>query len=197
METRDKLKDMIAKKNNMEEEIKQLYDVLLSQGNVGMTEPLVDTEGFPRNDIDVYQVRSSRNKISCLQNDHKSLMEQIEEELHNLHSESKPTTTEDIPVIDVIMTEPPAPFASINLVSSGSPAENAGLMVGDEIIQFGSVNVANFQSLQSIATVVQHSEGRNVEIKVSRGGNITRLMLTPKRWSGRGLLGCNLIPFSK
>lgn len=34
-----------------------------------------------------------------------------------------------------------------------------GLQVDDEIVEFGSVNVNNFQNLQNIATVVQHSEG--------------------------------------
>lgn len=34
-----------------------------------------------------------------------------------------------------------------------------GLRIGDEVIEFGSVNAANFQNLQNIASVVQHSEG--------------------------------------
>src|SRR4029434_4595081 len=34
-----------------------------------------------------------------------------------------------------------------------------GLRVEDEIIEFGSVNPGNFQNLQNIASVVQHSEG--------------------------------------
>ena len=34
-----------------------------------------------------------------------------------------------------------------------------GLSLGDEIIEFGSVNTGNFQNLQNIASVVQHSEG--------------------------------------
>lgn len=29
----------------------------------------------------------------------------------------------------------------------------------DKIVEFGSVNTQNFQSLQNIGTVVQHSEG--------------------------------------
>lgn len=29
----------------------------------------------------------------------------------------------------------------------------------DEIVEFGSVNTQNFQSLQNMGTVVQHSEG--------------------------------------
>lgn len=35
------------------------------QNHVGMDEPLVDSEGFPRQDIDVYQVRHARHKIIC------------------------------------------------------------------------------------------------------------------------------------
>ena len=39
------------------------------QNLVGMDEPLVDSEGYPRNDIDVYRVRHARHRIICkLQN---------------------------------------------------------------------------------------------------------------------------------
>lgn len=30
-----------------------------------MTEPLIDSEGYPRSDIDVYQVRHARHQIKC------------------------------------------------------------------------------------------------------------------------------------
>uniref|UniRef100_A0A2K5C8N6 Proteasome 26S subunit, non-ATPase 9 n=1 Tax=Aotus nancymaae TaxID=37293 RepID=A0A2K5C8N6_AOTNA len=35
----------------------------------------------------------------------------------------------------------------------------SGLQVDDEIVEFGSVNTQNFQSLHNIGSVVQHSEG--------------------------------------
>lgn len=35
------------------------------QKGVGMHEPLVDAEGFPRADIDLYQVRTARHNIIC------------------------------------------------------------------------------------------------------------------------------------
>lgn len=35
------------------------------QSNVGMTEALVDDGGYPRQDLDVYQVRHARHKIIC------------------------------------------------------------------------------------------------------------------------------------
>jgi len=37
------------------------------QNNVGMSEALVDDSGYPRQDLDVYQVRHARHKIICKQ----------------------------------------------------------------------------------------------------------------------------------
>jgi hypothetical protein len=38
---------------------------VLQQRGVGMSEPLVDKDGYPRNDIDVYSVRKARHDINC------------------------------------------------------------------------------------------------------------------------------------
>lgn len=32
---------------------------------MGLTESLIDAEGYPRSDIDVYQVRHARHQIKC------------------------------------------------------------------------------------------------------------------------------------
>merc|ERR1719225_1271394 len=53
-----------------------------------MHEPLIDNEGYPRNDIDVHKVREGRNKLICLGNDLKAITLKIEAGLHNLHSQS-------------------------------------------------------------------------------------------------------------
>ena len=45
----------MKQKDALEAELKALGQVLESQG-CGMEDPLVDGEGFPRADIDVYQV---------------------------------------------------------------------------------------------------------------------------------------------
>ena len=62
--TREQVMEMVKQKDGLEEELKALHEVLKSQG-VGMEEPLVDGEGFPRSDIDVYQVRHARSNIRC------------------------------------------------------------------------------------------------------------------------------------
>ena len=50
-----KVLDLMKEKEALEAELKALGQVLESQG-CGMEDALVDGEGFPRSDIDVYQV---------------------------------------------------------------------------------------------------------------------------------------------
>ncbi|XP_053442977.1 26S proteasome non-ATPase regulatory subunit 9 isoform X2 [Nycticebus coucang] len=73
----------------------------------------------------------------------------------------------------------------------------SGLQVDDEIMEFGSVNIQNFHSLSNISTVVQHSEGKSLNVVVIRRGEKHQLRLVPTRWSGKGLLGCNIIPLQR
>uniref|UniRef100_A0A8C7CWC4 26S proteasome non-ATPase regulatory subunit 9 n=2 Tax=Oncorhynchus kisutch TaxID=8019 RepID=A0A8C7CWC4_ONCKI len=194
--TMEAVQSLIKKKDNIEEQIKAYYDVLEDQG-VGMEGPLVDAEGFPRADVNVYQIRTARHSISCLQNDHKAIMVEIEEALHRLHAREKAKRDQDQAESMEQEVTLPSPFARVDAVSQGSPACQAGLRVNDEIIAFGSVNTRTFQNLQNIASVVQHSEGKPLSVTVIRNGQKTQMGLTPQQWSGRGLLGCNIVPIQK
>lgn len=101
------------------------------KNNIGMTESLVDDCGFPRNDIDVHQVRHARHQIICLQNDLKSLMKEIEKGIHQVHSEAVNETNADNSTkmaqitIDHQDETPLIPFVKVNLVTTGSPADDA------------------------------------------------------------------------
>jgi len=185
----------MQKKEEIEREIKHLGDVLASQKNVGMHSPLVDAEGYPRMDIDVAQVRHARHRIICLQNDHKAVMKEIEENLHHVLAKNAETGDGPRENMDVDeITENLTPIARVDKVMSGSPAEFSGLMEGDKLVKFGSVTSENFRNLQDISTVVQHSVGKPLELTVLRNSKPIQLHLTPSTWSGRGLLGCNLMP---
>ncbi|XP_036304821.1 26S proteasome non-ATPase regulatory subunit 9 [Pipistrellus kuhlii] len=198
------VQELIRRKEEIEAQIKANYGVLESLKGVGMDEPLVDCEGYPRSDVDLYQVRTARHNIACLQNDHKAVMKQVEEALHRLHARDKEKQARDMAEAqEEAMSQslgqseglrPPQAFAKVNSISPGSPASIAGLQVDDEIVEFGSVNTQNFQSLQNIGTVVQHSEGKPLNVTVIRRGETHRLRLVPTRWAGKGLLGCNIIP---
>nr|Q9WTV5.1 RecName: Full=26S proteasome non-ATPase regulatory subunit 9; AltName: Full=26S proteasome regulatory subunit p27; AltName: Full=Transactivating protein Bridge-1 [Rattus norvegicus]AAD32925.1 transactivating protein BRIDGE [Rattus norvegicus] len=200
------IQELMRRKEEIEAQIKANYDVLESQKGIGMNEPLVDCEGYPRADVDLYQVRTARHNIICLQNDHKALMKQVEEALHQLHARDKEKQARDMAEAREeamnrrLASDSPAlpkAFARVNSISPGSPASIAGLQVDDEIVEFGSVNTQNFQSLQNVGTVVQHSEGKPLNVMVIRRGEKHQLRLTPTRWAGKGLLGCNITPLQR
>jgi hypothetical protein len=66
-------------KDAIEAEIAAIADELTSGPNAaGLRGPLVDAEGFPRADIDVYRVRHQRHTFACKQTDHRMIMESIE-----------------------------------------------------------------------------------------------------------------------
>lgn len=113
--------------------ILKLYITFSGQNMIGFSESLVDDSGFPRNDIDVYQVRHARHQIICLQNDLKILMKKIETGIQEIHAEFPATepsgasaSTAEPTTRFVQFTEKPEriiPIAKVNLVSQGSPAE--------------------------------------------------------------------------
>ncbi|KAF4985810.1 hypothetical protein FGRMN_11090 [Fusarium graminum] len=198
--------ELQRKKDDVEAELKALGGVLDSHG-VDMNTSLLTSDGFPRADIDVAQIRTTRARIVRLRNDYAALMTRIEKFLHE-HFASLDDNDATVPsadnlqptLQDSVATALDPPFAKVNTVAAGSPAESAGLKAGDEIHNFGYVNRANHDNLRKVAECVQGNEGNNVFIKVSRPDGVAerqelRLTLTPsKDWGGRGLLGCHILP---
>ena len=45
---------------------------------MGIDTPLVDREGYPRADIDLYRTRDLRHRLAVIRTDHKDLMKKIE-----------------------------------------------------------------------------------------------------------------------
>ncbi|KAJ5733583.1 hypothetical protein N7493_002369 [Penicillium malachiteum] len=207
--------DLMQEKERIEEELKALSAVLNSHG-VSMNSTLTTFDGFPRDDIDIPQVRTTRVRIIHLRNDHKEVMQYLEKGLHahfaQLQQAQASATTNGTTVPSVLPSSTlengtadastlGTPFAKVNSVEVGSPADQAGLKTGDAIRNFGTAHWLNHARLSKVAEVVQQSEGRPVLVKVSRkeeGGSQTTeldLQLTPRRnWGGRGLLGCHLVP---
>ncbi|KAJ5871258.1 uncharacterized protein N7529_003611, partial [Penicillium soppii] len=201
--------ELMQEKERIEEELSALSAVLQSHG-VRMTSSLTTFDGYPRDDIDIAQVRTTRVRIIHLRNDHKAVMELIEKGVHEhfarlqstvaaptTNGTSQPPTMPSLPVAST--SQLGAPFAKVNSVVSGSPADQAGLKAEDVIRSFGSVNWLNHERLTKVAEVVQQNEGRPVTVNVRRGNETTfeelDLQLTPRQnWGGRGMLGCHLVP---
>ena len=51
------------------------------------------------------------------------------------------------------------PFAKVNSVAPGSPADHAGLKAGDRIRKFGDVDWLNHEKLGKVAETVQRNQG--------------------------------------
>lgn len=104
------------------------------------------------------------------------------------------------------------PFAVVLAVEEHSPARDAGLQPGDRIYSFRSVAgaAASVQQIAQLlpvrvlacspclcctassylAFVLQACEGQEVVVALFRQGEARSCVLTPRKWAGRGLLGC-------
>ncbi|GMH61442.1 hypothetical protein TrRE_jg4534 [Triparma retinervis] len=73
------LRDLDSLRKGYEEEALAITSELNSGDNPpGVSSSLVDSEGFPRGDIDIYRVRSLRQRLAILQTDHRGVMKKIE-----------------------------------------------------------------------------------------------------------------------
>ena len=171
---------------------------------VGIKGPLVDSEGFPRGDVDIYNARRKRARLSSINVDHRAVMRSIETELLSIHASPLPASsapcgqrekhTSPYPAADRL-----SPMARIDEILEGSPADVAGMKNGDLLLQFGEVSSRTPDFLGAIPRVLRSGVGGSIAVVLERPGQPETplsLSLTPKVWSGRGLLGCHLSPLS-
>lgn len=85
------------------------------------------------------------------------------------------------------------PILVVTMVMPTSPADESGIRKDDEIMEFGSINADNFTELKQISELVAHRQNQAIALKVKRNERIHDILLVPKIWSGRGLLGCNIV----
>ncbi|KAF5385727.1 hypothetical protein D9757_005510 [Collybiopsis confluens] len=195
----DQARKLMEQKKNIEIEIEEHISVLKANQSTMQT-PLVDNDGFPRADMDIYAVRGARVRIIELRNDLKDVTEAIGKALEAVYdrSQMQPASVESS-TAKVGVSEEMKPFAKVDGVVPGSPAAGAGLRREDLIIKFGQLIHTSFSSnsLTPIAQIVGESENQSIGIKVLRDGQTVFLSLTPRKgWGGRGMLGCHIVPFS-
>lgn len=121
---------LIARKDAIEAEI-AVQNEILKSNSADFTTSLVDAEGFPRNDIDIWAVRHARVRIIELRNDFKAILDSIAVALQSIYDPSlakdneppvsQPAPSQSIPS----QPEPRIPFARVGGVAPGSPAATA------------------------------------------------------------------------
>ncbi|KAJ7505303.1 hypothetical protein B0H11DRAFT_414905 [Mycena galericulata] len=189
----DTARALMMQKDNIEAQLQVQASILSSNAGSTLDSPLIDADGYPRADIDIYAVRNARVRILELRNDLTAVINALALALQSVYdpalapveSLSEPNTSGK-------------PFAKVDGVSPGSPAAEAGLQRDDLVVKFGSLAQHSFSSssLNPLVEVVMAHENRSIPLKVLRSGQPVFLSLTPKSWGGRGLLGCHIVPYS-
>ena len=139
-----------------------------------MNTSLLTFDGFPRADIDVAQIRTTRARIIRLKNDHKAVMSQLEIAVQEQFAAGKAEEAASANGIPLRSGTAPSssaapvvepPFAKVNSVVPNSPAEQAGLCAGDKVVKFGWVNFTNHERLAKVALVVQQNEDVSQQVR--------------------------------
>mmetsp|Transcript_11091 Transcript_11091/g.34013 ORF Transcript_11091/g.34013 Transcript_11091/m.34013 type:complete len:146 (-) Transcript_11091:778-1215(-) len=84
---REAVKDMYRQREALTEEMEAVMSYLNADGMPGLNGSLVDSEGFPRADIDLYAVRRQRQRLRCLMNDLTQLTQRIAAALQQVRTE--------------------------------------------------------------------------------------------------------------
>ena len=130
----ERARSLIARKDALESEL-EAQGSILKANNTDMRQPLVDREGYPRDDLDVWAVRHARVRIIELRNDLAVLVDEIAKTLQSVYPRSPPPPAEGEGNLGSATTTSAAegevtsaellPFARVNGVAPGSPAADA------------------------------------------------------------------------
>ena len=124
---RERARALVLVKDGIEAELSLQYSIL-RENNCDMTTPLVDPEGFPRADLDIYAVRTARSRIIQLRNDLKYTMDEIEKVLQRIYDpslEPPPALPPPAETPSAQAEEGLTPFAKVDGVAPESPAAQA------------------------------------------------------------------------
>uniref|UniRef100_A0A7S1F7I9 PDZ domain-containing protein n=1 Tax=Noctiluca scintillans TaxID=2966 RepID=A0A7S1F7I9_NOCSC len=181
---------LIDEKDRLENEIARLMRFVTPSN-----EPCPDGRGFDARDAE-FQLSGAQQTLACRQSEHMAVMEKVERALAALNAEAM-LEAQPLPRCVDRRLDPRA-VAVIGGISESSPAQAAGLLLGDEILSFGGVSLETMGDLDTcFAALKQHVDanvGSPLEVVILRGETPDRvvLQLTPEQWNGPGLLGCLL-----
>lgn len=131
---------LMDERANKEAEMDVIIQRLCQPGGPGLSGNLVDSEGFPRSDIDIPTVRADRHRLAELRNDHKILTEKIDQNIQVLHSAR--------------LTSTPSVKDSDNAAGLG--------------VQGSTVNVGSSSSLGRYTVTAATSAAMDVDVVLSR-----------------------------
>ncbi|KAL6221408.1 hypothetical protein ACLB2K_009159 [Fragaria x ananassa] len=158
---------------------------------------------------DVFLLVMFTYNVDKLKNDYKEITEKLDRNIQVLHSEKlapkssslNPSDGQSGSVVSVgesasatnvnsnaMDVDVSVTFALVDEIADASPAAEDGFQLGDQIVKFGNVENGD-NLLQKLASEAQTNQGCAIPVMVLRQGAQVNLMVTPRTWQGRGLLG--------
>ncbi|KAI3640600.1 hypothetical protein MIR68_001478 [Amoeboaphelidium protococcarum] len=197
---------LLRQKEQLESQLRLLEQqmVTVDGQQIGMHEPLIDSDGYPRADMDIMQIRQMRVQTIELQNDLRALMKQIDLALQMHFTTRVGTQSGQINDIDnnnnnnnknaggdISSGHNTLTFAVIERVVFDSPAWECGLRDGDRIVSFGDIKQqSSGDKLKKIADLVRDNQDQRIPVAVLRNSDLLQFKLAPHQWDGHGTLGC-------
>jgi regulator of sigma E protease len=86
----------------------------------------------------------------------------------------------------VFVSGVPVPYPDVGKIVNNSPAEKAGLMTGDRVIE---INETPVQGWDEIDNLVDENTGNPLLFKIKRGSDIIKISVTPERKQEKGIFG--------
>lgn len=198
MNYRLELESLQNQREGLEIEAEQIKNELNAPGEngepcAGLQGPLIDSEGFPRHDVDIPHVLSLRKRLREINFDYTNVMKKIENLLPLIYQENMIVFDQTPPVEEGNKTSM-VPFARIDEVLPKSPAAIGGIQYNDLIIKFGAIDLHSKNPFGEISDLVRNSLNKRISLVVQRGQTFLTLSISPSIWEGRGVLGCHLSP---
>jgi 26S proteasome non-ATPase regulatory subunit 9 len=121
---RERANQLMESRSNIEAELEAHFSILKAN-DVTMETPLIDREGFPRADVDIYAVRGARKRIVELRNDLKAIMEEMATALESIYALPEANGVGSTSSAEEEGGDQPKPFARVDGVAPNSPASDA------------------------------------------------------------------------
>lgn len=173
------LPQVLELKSHIESELDRNFDRLKGHG-ADLSSPLITEDGFPRQDIDVLEVRLLRNYLNMLRNDLRAVIDRSQPLLATHFQSAVASQT----------TSTPTAFAEIYGLIPRSPMHSAGCQNGDKLVSVASVNATNHSNLSFLQQTIQGNANVALPLRILREGQVLDLTVTPTdTWGGSGLLG--------
>lgn len=144
------MSDLINKREDINNELNVIFNYF-KDNNIKKSTPLLDQEGFPRNDLDIVTITEYRQRLAVLQND----LERVNQDIYKfLEQQPKTAVSSDRKPI-----KHSTPWSIVKAIKPSSIADNAGLLKDDLIIQFGPFSHLTLDNFEKLPGFIQENRG--------------------------------------